>query len=490
MLSHSLKSNKLDIFILVIITIFVFTAFILNIIHGGKGIYYVIFQYIAYPIFSIGIIYISLHSYVGTMSSERSKKLAYLMFLSYVSIMIIIYAIIIVTITPYILHIPNLLGLSTYLSSSSLLPFVLFALSYAVAFPLIFSISIVAESITYAIIGRINAPFITRDSNYLIVWLFNYPRYGGTAFGGVYKGFIIIRTPSNAVDEVSRGILVHEVQHVRGKHVPLVVSSMFAVVTYIMLTSNVYGKYLFFVLPFMFLAPLVLFRACEVNADRAMFRTYSSKALNYIFAVLKSTYGVSSTDKAPWASKLTHTGRRDLVLTYGDAIAPHAPWEFPLLFSLLTASVITALFVSRADLLVSNARLVTYLALLTYVGSVLGSIILSVLLGLVLKPIARLFLGRTLTERGLLNISTFTAGLYLAVMSFAFYGISQYVLIILFLLVILLIVGYYVGINSRSFSYVALSVVMLLAISFAVQFTLVSIIHFVRILPTTNAYGA
>ncbi|WP_243674858.1 hypothetical protein [Vulcanisaeta distributa] len=485
MLGRGLKSNKRDILILIIISIFAYITFFLNIIYRNKGIIYALFQYIALPIFWIGVIYVSLHSYftILTEKGRPSGKIAVVMFLSYVSMMIILYVIIIMIMSPYLSNIAKVVN-GAFLFPVSL--YVLFVISYGISFLLIFALSAIAELITYVIISRVNAPFITRGSNYLAVWLFGYPNYGGMAFGGVYKGFVIIRSMSDEVNEVGRGILVHEVQHVRGKHVPLILSLAFTVPVYLylLLTSGVTSSFFVdFILPFMVLMPLVLFRACEVNADRAMFKVYGSDALNYILTVLKSTYGVSSTEKAPWSSRSTHTGRRDLVLKYGDAIAPHAVWEFPLLLSLLTASIITIAYVSYAILLINNMDLIEYLASLTYVASMLGSMVLTMLLGLILRPIARLFLTNTLTERGLLNISTLTAGLYLAVMGFAFYGVNQYLLIALFLSIMLLIISYYAGFSTKSLIYLVFSFAVLFVISLAIHYILILMVHYMRVLP-------
>ncbi len=401
--NSKLNKNKQDIIILSLAIIIFVIMMSLNIISGGKGVISIIYNYVAYPTLLFLVIYVSLHSYYINLTEKgkSSGRLAFLTYFAYVGMMFILYVIIIVAVFPYFLNvIRGFIG--HILPSTSLVSlYVLFVISYGISFLLIFAISAAAELIIYAVIGRVNAPFITRGSNYLTIWLFRHPNYGGMAFGGVYKGFIIMRSMSDDVDEVSRGILVHEAQHLHGKHVPIVLSSVFAVPVYLQLMpSNVFPLFTYIILPFMILMPLVLFRVCEVNADRAMFKVYGSNALNYISAALRSTYGVSSVEKAPWSSKSLHTGRRDLVLMYGDAIAPHAVWEFPLLFSLLTASIMTIVYVSRAIPLINSMNLITYFTLLTYTGSILGSMVLTMLLGLILRPIARLLLGHILTERG------------------------------------------------------------------------------------------
>ncbi len=74
-------------------------------------------------------------------------------------------------------------------------------------------------------------------------------------------------------------------------------------------------------------------------------------------------------------------------MSRGDVIGAYAPWEFPLLASLFAGFLIVV--PPTYDLPSVYLRL----ASLIYVGVVIGSFLLTILLGVVFRPIVRLFSG-------------------------------------------------------------------------------------------------
>jgi hypothetical protein len=197
--------------------------------------------------------------------------------------------------------------------------------------------------------------------------------------------------------------------------------------------------------------------------------------VNQLRETLKHFYGVDDPRKAPLNSRLTHPGKRDLVLRFGDALAPHAPWEFPLLAALFNATVVDFYLLLRiSSFLPLVSRFLTLILTLFYVGSFVGSLVLVYLFGLVFKPLVRYFLTGSLTEDGLTNVSLLLSSIYLAASAASLLLASLWwTAVIAAFVITLVIVRHYVGkLKSSLFTVLSTMVIYL-----AVNLVLLLIMH-------------
>ncbi|WP_243674776.1 hypothetical protein [Vulcanisaeta distributa] len=91
-------------------------------------------------------------------------------------------------------------------------------------------------------------------------------------------------------------------------------------------------------------------------------------------------------------------------MSRGDMIGAYAPWEFPLLASLVAGFLVV---IPTYDL----PSVYLKLALLIYVGVIIGSFLLTILLGVIFRPIVRLFSGG-LGDELVVNLSMMGASIF------------------------------------------------------------------------------
>jgi hypothetical protein len=301
-------------------------------------------------------------------------------------------------------------------------------------------------------------------------------RYNGFGFGSLLRMYVFVFTPNGKLDPIGKGILAHELGHAKNRH-NVILISMFTLVLSDALTAaylhNLAQDLAILLMPFFMALSLIIFRACEIHADLAWHKVYGEESVNQLRETLKHFYGVDDPRKAPLNSRLTHPGKRDLVLRFGDALAPHAPWEFPLLAALFNAAIIDFSFLLRmSPFLPLIGRSLTLVSTIFYVGSLIGSLILIYLFGLVFKPFVRYFLAGSLTEDGLTNASLLLSSIYLAASAASLLLTSLWwTAAIAAFVIALIIIRHYVGVLRPSLFTVLSTLVIYLVVGFV--FTLV-----------------
>ncbi len=165
---------------------------------------------------------------------------------------------------------------------------------------------------------------------------------------------------------------------------------------------------------------IMMLRVFEVHADYGAYKAMGPRAWDAYLrlkGMMLASFPHPIRELRELYSRITHTGRRDLVLVYGDPIAPHAPWEFPLVFGLLSSAPLYVFSVALLDrgLLgkVPGWFLSDYLPPVVAVTSILTSFVVIFLLGLIIRPIIRAIAKPQLLSRGLMNLSTLVSGIYI-----------------------------------------------------------------------------
>jgi hypothetical protein len=300
-------------------------------------------------------------------------------------------------------------------------------LSYLIVFSTLLSVSAVGALLGFIMVDlampHIDRYFLKRgksvsDEGGVRAFVFTGNRYAGFGFGSLLRGYAFVFTPTGELDSIGRGVLAHELGHARGKHTIILMLAFLLMLSDYIVVAYLHGPafYLSILLaPFFMMLPLVIIRVCEVHADLAWYRMYGEESVNQLREVLRQFHGVDDPRKAPLNSRFTHPGKRDLVLRFGDALAPHAPWEFPLLAALFNAAVVDFYLLLRiSSFLPLVGRFLTLILTLFYVGSFISSLVLVYLFGLVFKPLVRYFLAGSLIEDGLTNASLLLSSIYLA----------------------------------------------------------------------------
>jgi len=100
-------------------------------------------------------------------------------------------------------------------------------------------------------------------------------------------------------------------------------------------------------------------------------------------------------------------------------VGSYSPWEFPLLASLLTGFILVGIDTYPKQLVSIK------LALSIYVGAVVGSFLLTLLLGIIYRPIIR-WLSGSLSNDAIFNLSMMNASIFTigSIISLIFYSYS------------------------------------------------------------------
>ena len=154
---------------------------------------------------------------------------------------------------------------------------------------------------------------------------------------------------------------------------------------------------------------LVGMRVIEIHADLAAYKILGSDAYKAYKFFLESIG--EKDEKGDWLHRITHTSRRDLVLKYGDPLAPHSILEFTIPGAAITAGSLTSFILWSLN--ISNRIFMLILFLLTW-GSV---ILIFFLLSFIVKPIVHIILRGYLTTKGVHNLSALIISAYLALLS-------------------------------------------------------------------------
>ena len=248
-----------------------------------------------------------------------------------------------------------------------------------------------------------NKKFPSLRYNKYVEYISREEHYGGFTFPLGMKAFVLV---GGADPQIIEMIKIHEEYHAINKHnlkQILFIYILFVFFSFL-IKYNLWGTILsplYFVTTMV--AFLVLTRVFEVSADAYMWRRLGPEAYERFKAFLKARYGVEEPWKAPWWSRLTHTSRRDITMTTGDPIGAHWELEFPLLFSLISATLL-ALFLERSPLF-------SPLAVYAAPSTIAGSLVAIFLLALVLRPLVRRFVDSRFTDRGVFNLSALLSGL-------------------------------------------------------------------------------
>ena len=369
-------------------------------------------------------------------------------------------------------------------------------LSYLIAFSTSLGVLVVSTLLGFVVVDlampRIDKYFLRRDrvsidellrrgelvsdEGGVRAFVFTGNRYAGFGFGSLLRGYAFVFTPTGELDSVGRGVLAHELGHARGRHTIILTLAFLLMLSDYVVVAYLHGPafYLSILLaPFFMALPFIIMRVCEVHADLAWHRMYGEESVNQLREALKQLYGVDDPRKAPLGSRLTHPGKRDLVLRFGDALAPHAPWEFPLLAALFNAAIIDfSLLLRMSSFLPLVGRFLTLILTLFYVGSFTGGLVLVYLLGLVFKPLVRYFPAGSLTEDGLTNASLLLSSIYLAASAASLLLTSLWwTAAIAAFVIALIIIRHYVGVLRPSLFTVLSTLVIYLVVGFV--FTLV-----------------
>lgn len=300
----------------------------------------------------------------------------------------------------YIAHPLALLGTGPYDGLSS---YMLMAAVGALAFLALVATLEEAASLAFGLRGEIQM-FKYRNSK---------SRPHGFTAGGLRRRVAFVVLGPQTDEDVAKLIELHEEAHAKYRHpakVWMVGAVLFGETSALSSSYSALGEmpqyvYVFAVasiLATMFFL-FVLVRALEIGADIYVFKMMGSKSHDYFIKLLKIRYG---TWRQPLLSRLTHT-QGDFVLLLGDPIAAHAPWEYPLLFALLSS----AFFVPP---LAASFQPAYYNPAAYYLLLLPSTLIAIYVLSSIIEPALRRAVGIRLTDRGLSNFSKLTAGLYMA----------------------------------------------------------------------------
>lgn len=164
----------------------------------------------------------------------------------------------------------------------------------------------------------------------------------GFTVGGLYRSISVVIADDA---EVERFIALHEEAHARFRHpakVWTIGSMLFGEVSALssmyILTGPQTPQYIYIFSSSLIISTLylliVIIRILEIQADVYVYRSVGPRSYDLYIKFVKERYGRRY---QPLTSRITHTSG-DIALLAGDPMAPHAPWEFPLLFSLLGAT--------------------------------------------------------------------------------------------------------------------------------------------------------
>ncbi len=265
----------------------------------------------------------------------------------------------------------------------------------------------------------VDKKFPSWRSKKYIEYISNEECYGGITFPLGMRALVLVGGSDPRIIEMIR---IHEEYHAVNKHNLKQILFMYILFTLaaFLIKYNLQQTILFHLyFATMMVAFIVLMRVFEVSADAYMWRKLGPEAYERFKAFLKARYGVEEPWRAPWWSRLTHTSRRDITMTTGDPIGAHWELEFPLLFSLASATLL-AFSLERSPL---SSPLAVYAA----PSALAGSLVVIFLLALALRPLVRRFVDSRFTDRGVFNLSALLSGfLFIASFSSIFFGPLTY----------------------------------------------------------------
>jgi hypothetical protein len=291
-----------------------------------------------------------------------------------------------------------------------------FSLGYFVGFVVVYFVLLMLlnDALIYMYVRGLGV----RDGRLILIRLVSNDKYNGFTINMLYHDLVIAMYPEEfdkcAVDVVD----VHEGYHARHKHTLILNAILFIGLSMLVYYGRRGYPMLWTALPFLVTSLIVLTRTFELLADRAVHRRLGPKSLEGFRMVLKSLFGIDDPRRAPIRSRFTHPGKRDLAFLYGDVVGAYAPWEFPLLASFFAGFVTTGIYpVPPVDVYIKLASLI-------YIGVVIGLFLLTMLLGIVYRPIIRWF-GEGLGDDSVIDLSMIDASIFTmgSAMSFVFYSI-------------------------------------------------------------------
>ncbi|WP_243666601.1 hypothetical protein [Vulcanisaeta sp. JCM 16159] len=296
-----------------------------------------------------------------------------------------------------------------YLFRLSIGYFVGFVIAYFVLSMLI------NEALIYTYIKGVGG-FGVHGGRRALIRLVSDSKYNGYTISMLYHDLVILMYPEDYEDGVIEVINAHEGYHARFKHTVILNAVLFISVPFLIYYGVRGYSMLWTALPLLAVLILTLARSFELLADKAVYDRLGPGALGYFRVILRSLYGIDDPRRAPIRSRITHPGRRDLVLSSGDVLGAYAPWEFPLLTSLFVGFILVGTSVLRPVGIYIGP------ALLVYMGVVIGSFLLTVLLGIVYRPIIRWF-SHGMSNESVLNLSMLDSSVFTvcSAMVFIFY---------------------------------------------------------------------
>lgn len=376
----------------------------------------------------------------------------------------------------------NTITLFSVLLTAELSTLIFLSLYYLRGLPLVCFLGVVAayfvlsmlvdDALIYAYVRG----FGSRVGRSVVVRLISDGKYNGFAMSTSYHDFVIVMHPERYDGGVVDLINAHEGRHAMYKHALVLGAVLFLGVS-LLVYFGVRGFSMVWAgVPLLAVLLLVLARSLELHADRAAYERLGPRSLDYFRVVLGSLFGVDDARRAPIRSRVTHPGRRDLVFLRGDVIGAYAPWEFPLLASLFAGFLVVAPvhYLPGAYL---------GLVLLVYVGVVIGSFLLTILLGVVFRPVIKLFSG-DLSNESVVNLSMMGASVFTVVFA-AFHALYLVYHVWLYLnitaaLVSFLILSLISWLALRSVGRAFVVAVVLTVIFIALNFLLYSMLFLVH----------
>lgn len=320
----------------------------------------------------------------------------------------------------------------------------------------------------------------------------------GAVVGGFIAKPILISEDIWEDEELRTFVILHEKHHQESKGLELVV------MVFLLIMSSFNGLravlHAFWsdplrasALPIHIAMPLatlpllyLTIRVEEVHADLNAYRHMGRNAYQAFIRMktMKENSRGPLTRLQATISGFLHTGRRDIVLKEGDAIAPHNPIELSLIQALLSAAFLWShiLFTAFGNRLGGmEPSGVLFISLAPYLLLIMLNIAVPILLSLGSKPILRKIL--PITGRGVLNLGTLIASMYLLLESASLLFLPdtpQISMVLPFIgfFACLLISKHYVGNFRAALMSTSLVIIEVIAVSTAVLIILGSVIGF------------
>ncbi len=310
----------------------------------------------------------------------------------------------------------------------------------------------------------------------------------GAVVGGFIAKPILISEDIWEDEELRTFVILHEKHHQESKGLELVV------MVFLLIMSSFNGLravlHAFWsdplrasALPIHIAMPLatlpllyLIIRVEEVHADLNAYRHMGRdayRAFNRIKTMKENSRGPLTRLQA-MISGFLHTGRRDIVLKEGDAIAPHNPLELSFVPALLSAAflwshILFTVFGNRLGEMEPSA--VLFISLVPYLVLLISGIVVPILLSLGVRPILKKML--PITERGTLNLGILIASVYLLFVSASLLFLLDIPMVSIVLpffgfIVCLLISKHYVGNFKKALLATLVVIIEIVAVNIAI----------------------